>query len=63
MKKYKARVVEILHEERKVTFQAVEGCSPDELAEMAIQAACDDPRKAKLIGVMDRIANDIEELK
>ena len=65
MKKYTARVVEIVHEERHVEFEVDETAADDDeaLEEAADQAACDQVEDAKLLGVMDRIVHDIKEVK
>ena len=63
MKKYKARVVEIVHEEQNVTFEVPDDATDDDIDAAAITAAEDSEVKPKLIGVMDRVVNDLEEVK
>jgi hypothetical protein len=63
MKTYRARVVEIVHEEQNVTFEVADDSTDDDIDAAAITAAEESTEKPKLIGVMDRVVNDIQEVK
>ena len=60
MKKYKARVVEIVHEEQNVIFEVPDDANDEAIDAAAITAAEESEKKPTLIGVMDRIVNDLE---
>ena len=62
MKKYKARVVEIVHEEQNVTFEVPDDADDEAIEEAAIHAAEESEAKPRLVGVMDRIVNDLEPI-
>lgn len=63
MKKYRARVVEIVHEEQNVTFEIEDDATDEDIEKAAKEAAIESTEKPKLIGVMDRVVNDVKELK
>ncbi len=63
MRKYQARVVEIVHEEQNVTFEVADDATEDDIDAAAIMAAEESEVKPKLIGVMDRVVNDVQEVK
>lgn len=63
MKKYRARVVEIVHEEQNVTFEVEDDATDEDIEKAAEEAAIESTEKPKLIGVMDRVVNDVKEVK
>ena len=62
MKRYKARVVEIIHEERQVEVEVPNGTSREGVEDAMVDAAADQACKAKMIGVMDRHVHDLVEI-
>ena len=63
MRRFTARVVEIIHMERLVDFEVDELCAHDEILEAAERAACDQDTPATMIGVMSRPIHDLKEVK
>ena len=59
MKTYTARVVEIIHEEIKITFEVEDDASDDDIEEAAQEEASECADKRSMIGVMDRHVHDL----